>query len=104
MALTEVLHSLAIPCWNSADGPGKSGNRLMPTLLIVGMLFLYFITVLGAYKTAACFHAGPEIFRGYIVSLVVQVPLFVLRCTRTWPKARGFFFGFAVNRNAAMLH
>jgi hypothetical protein len=95
MALIEVLHSLAIPYWNSADGPDKSGNRLMPTLLIVGMLYLYFIAFLGAYKTAAYFHTGSEIFRGYLVSLIVQVPLFVLQCTRTWPKARKFFFGFA---------
>jgi hypothetical protein len=95
LALTEVLHSLAIPYWNSADGPGKSGNRLMPTLLIVGMLYLYFITFLGAFKTAAYFHTGPEILSGYLVSLVVQVPLFVLQCTRMWPKVREFFFGVA---------
>ena len=99
IALCEVLHSFVVPFWDTISwespfaGSERSKNRLVPTMLLTGLAHLYHITLLGAYKTSAYFHTGPEIFTGYIVSLTVQIPLLLLQCTDLWPHWREYFFG-----------
>ena len=93
IALTEVLHSFVMPFWTASDAPWKTGNTVIPTALMMGIVYLYIITFLGAYKTAAYFHTSPEVFSGYVISLFIQVPLFFLQCTFIWPQAREYFFG-----------
>lgn len=66
---------------------------VVPVILALGLANLYVVTFLGAYKTAAYFHTGPEVFMGFIVSLVIQIPLFVLQCTSHCLKLRDYFFG-----------
>ena len=100
LALCEVLQSFVVPFWETvsweiggSNGSERSKNRIVPTLLLTGLAHLYHITLLGAYKTSAYFHTGPEIFTGYIVSLSVQMPLLLLQCTGLWPHWREYFFG-----------
>ena len=95
IALFEVLCSLTMPFWNSSDSMGSTGNVVIPTTLVVGLLHLYLINTLGAYKTTIYFHTGPEVFTGYIVSLCIQIPLCLLQCTRLWPAAREYLLAFA---------
>jgi hypothetical protein len=105
IAFTEVLHSFVVPYWNTSIRPnlvtageriGKK-NRVIPTLLLVGIVYLYTITLLGVYKTSAFFHTGPEVLVGYMISLLVQIPLSLLQCTNLWPQVRIFFFGPLTN-------
>ena len=65
----------------------------MPVLLVAGLVYLYFITFLGAYKTAAYFHTGTEIFFGFAVSLLLQIPLCLLQCSSNWKSVRAHLYG-----------
>jgi hypothetical protein len=57
---------------------------------------LYTVTFMGAYKTATYFHTPPEIINGYLISLLIQVPLFIMQCTSQMESAREYFFGFSM--------
>lgn len=98
IALTEFLHSFSVPYWrikNALRDDDSSFPKLIPFVLIFWMVNLYIITCLGAYKTSMYFHTGPEVFVGYLVSLLVQIPLLLLQCTSVFPRARAYFFGYA---------
>jgi hypothetical protein len=84
-ALSETLFCLSNPFW-------KKGNKVVPAVLVGGLLYLYFITLLGVYKTSAYFHTPAEIFTGWAVSLLVQIPLCLLQCSRSWGQARSFLY------------
>ena len=86
IALSETLYCLSFPFW-------KAENRTMPALLVGGLVYLYFITFLGAYKTSAYYHTPAEIFLGLAVSLLLQIPLCLLQCSPDWKRARSFFYG-----------
>mmetsp|Transcript_9499 Transcript_9499/g.23062 ORF Transcript_9499/g.23062 Transcript_9499/m.23062 type:complete len:335 (-) Transcript_9499:916-1920(-) len=87
--LTEVLFSFVAPFWRDR---GRYG-RVAPTLLVTGLVYIYGICFLGTYKTAAHFHTQLEIILGYLISLVVQIPLFLVLCTSYLVPARDYFFG-----------
>lgn len=108
IALVEVLHSLVVdPFWKTDSNKNKITSSsltltaartvrkemLTPIFLVSGMLYLYIVTFMGAYKTAVYFHTWPEILRGYLVSMLVQVPLFLLQCTTLGDSTREYFFG-----------
>mmetsp|Transcript_40650 Transcript_40650/g.98223 ORF Transcript_40650/g.98223 Transcript_40650/m.98223 type:complete len:349 (+) Transcript_40650:184-1230(+) len=104
IALTEVIHSFAVPYWQTTIQNSMSSRagvfswflssaRFIPTLLILWMGNLYVITFLGAYKTAMFFHTGPEILIGYLVSLLLQIPLCVVQCTQAFPALTTYLFG-----------
>lgn len=108
IALAEVLHSFAAPFWGTtantsmSSGPsrrmdGSVFNGFIPIILLVWMANLYFVTFLGAYKTAVYFHTGPEVLLGFLVSLTIQVPLFLLQCTSVFPYIREYFYGHALS-------
>ena len=99
IALVEILHSFSVPYWTEVprrkgglQGHDMSG-LVVPVVLVLGLANLYLVTFLGAYKTAAYFHTGPEVFMGFVVSLVIQIPLFMLQCTTRCQKWRDYFFG-----------
>lgn len=107
--LTEVLHSFVVPYWkgNSNGGGGSSSitsitntnqsirsKYTIPTMLVCGMLYLYVIASLGAHKTASYFHTTPEIWNGYFVSMLIQLPLFILQCTSFRDDVTTYFFGY----------
>jgi hypothetical protein len=101
IALAEVLHSFVVPFWDTTKNASGSRNGIcnafIPVFLLVWLSNLYFVTFLGAYKTAVYFHTGPEIFTGYLISLVIQVPLFLLQCTSVFPRTREYFYGHAMS-------
>ena len=92
IALLEYLHSLNQPYW-----PYHVYRRYsVPLLLTVGILYLYFITFVGLFKTAAYFHTPRECLAGFAVSLFAQLPLCFLQCCNRFEslrKLREFFFG-----------
>jgi len=66
----------------SAEYALFSLQRLLPCLAVLSTVYLYVITLCGAYRTTAFFHTGAEILAGYAVSLALQWPLFRLHCNR----------------------
>jgi hypothetical protein len=102
--LCEVLHSFVVPFWKDRyfNSPSTNSHRIrsfltasvVPIILICGMLYLYVIAFMGAYKTAVYFHTWPEIWNGYLVSMFIQVPLFMIQCTSLLDNATIYFFGF----------
>lgn len=117
IALVEIMHALFPPggsqhdyYWSPsfAGGPRQSPSRgtnhsilsmrglrhrLIPMFLSLWLANLYVVTFLGAYKTAAYFHTGPEVWVGFLITLVVQIPLAVLQTTELFPNQRDYFFG-----------
>lgn len=96
IALLEFLHSWEYPYWSSPRTSRynleQAPNRLVPVVLIGGMTYLYFITYLGVYKTGYFFHTGAEVIAGFIVSLLVHIPLCCLQCSDRCQKMRDFLF------------
>ena len=86
VALSETLYCLSFPFW-------KPENKAVPRLLVGCLLYLYLVTFLGAYKTSAYYHTPLEIFLGLAVSLLLQVPLCLLQCSKQWQNLRSFFYG-----------
>lgn len=106
IALMEILYAFSIPYWSQHHGGGRGSRKissgfdikgqqhlLVPIILVLWMTNLYIVTFLGAYKTAAYFHTGPEVFVGFLVSMLVQLPLCLLQCTSAFPVQREYFFG-----------
>lgn len=104
IALTEVIHSFVVPYWQTAIKNSMSSRmgilswflssaRFIPTLLLLWLGNLYVITFLGAYKTVMFFHTGPEILIGYLVSLLLQIPLCIVQCTQVFPALTTYLFG-----------
>ena len=89
IAFLEYLHSLDRPYW-------PFHRFALPFVLTVCMLYLYFITFVGVYKTAAYFHTPGECLIGYGISLLSHIPLCMLQCTNEREcvmNLRQFFFG-----------
>lgn len=86
VALSETLYCLHVPFW-------RKEHKMMPIAILGGLFYLYLITFLGAYKTSAYFHTPAEIFTGYAVSLLVQIPLCLLQCSPKLRKARKWLYG-----------
>ncbi len=99
IALVEILHSFSVPYWveNNRRKSSLIGHDVkefvVPVVLILWLANLYVVTFLGAYKTAAYFHTGPEVFMGFLVSLLVQIPISLLQCTSAGSWLREYFFG-----------
>lgn len=96
--LAEGIYSFAVPFW----GEGRKRNRVFPVLMVMGILYMYFICLLGAYKTSAYFHTPAEVFFGYGVSLLIQIPLCLIQCHSKWIKARRFVFGNPPNSSTTI--
>lgn len=104
IALTEVLHSFVVPYWENHKDAVFAGRKkhasLIPIVLILFMTNLYMITFLGVYKTSVYFHTIPEVIMGFIVSLCIQIPLFMLQCTTSFPsilRARDWLYGYSIS-------
>jgi hypothetical protein len=100
IALVEVLHALEQPYWTQPrvafrnHGSGQSaGFHWLPFSLVSALVYLHFVTYLGAYKTSSFFHTGSEVFAGFLVSLLIQVLFWLLQCHERFARARVFFFG-----------
>eukprot|EP00534_Pseudo-nitzschia_fraudulenta_P005613 CAMPEP_0201184422 /NCGR_PEP_ID=MMETSP0851-20130426/126110_1 /ASSEMBLY_ACC=CAM_ASM_000631 /TAXON_ID=183588 /ORGANISM="Pseudo-nitzschia fraudulenta, Strain WWA7" /LENGTH=343 /DNA_ID=CAMNT_0047469389 /DNA_START=71 /DNA_END=1102 /DNA_ORIENTATION=+ len=87
--LLEVLSSFVAPFWTNHGVLRKT----VPTMLVSGLLYLYLISFLATYKTVAYFHTVFEVGIGYLISLLVQVPLCLIQCTSLMKPIRDYFFG-----------
>jgi hypothetical protein len=99
IALIEVMHALEQPYWRerfSLRTMNKSYTtsiHYLPISLVAGLLYLHFVTYVGAYITTSYFHTFPEVFAGFLISLLIHVPLGILQCHERCEGAREFFFG-----------
>lgn len=108
IALMEILHSFSIPYWLQQGGRGLRKSNLgadtkgrhhhyhhlvVPMVLVLWLTNLYIVTFIGAYKTAAYFHTGPEVVLGFLVSLLIQLPVCLLQCHAAFTSHREYFFG-----------
>lgn len=81
-ALAEVAHVVYTRRWNA---------YWFTVPLVAYLLYLYLVTLAGAYKTACFFHTSFEIVTGFGVSLLISLPLCWLQCqSSAWGP---FFFG-----------
>eukprot|EP00980_Cylindrotheca_fusiformis_P002817 scaffold672_cov126-Cylindrotheca_fusiformis.AAC.18 len=96
IALTEVLHSFSTPLCHGKDDNKNDDplQKAVPVVLLLWLANLYAITCCSAYKTALYFHTGTELFVGYLISLLIQIPLCLTQCTSMFPRVRAYFFGF----------
>jgi hypothetical protein len=104
VSLFECLHALEHPYWKcrystALPVPSLRRNmfhaateRLIPLILCSGMIYLYFITCLGVYKTALYFHTGWEVVVGFLVSQLVYMPLCLIQCSDRMEPMREFLF------------
>lgn len=93
IALVECLHSLDRPYWSFHLYHQRYS---LPLLLTAGMVYLYFVTLVGVYKTASYFHTPIECLVGVAISLSSQIPLYLLQCStrlESVAKLREYFFG-----------
>jgi len=86
--LTEVLISFEAPYWRNHSFLRKA----VPTILLTGLLYLYLISFLATYKTSAYFHTLYEVAIGYLISLLIQIPLFLIVSTSIMEPIRDYFF------------
>jgi len=63
-------------------------NRVFYWCMFALLIYLNLITLLSAYSTAAYFHTIQEVFVGYLISLVVQIPLGFVACSERWSRLR----------------
>jgi hypothetical protein len=90
IALTEFIYAWEQPYWRRRrplqppddDDSVVLLSWMVPWTLIAGLAYLYFITLLGAYKTASYFHTASEVYMGLVVSLWIHIPLWWLQTTK----------------------
>lgn len=100
IALIETLYAFQYPYWVNDVSTKKQSNLMripqlaLPIVLVASHAYLQFITATGAYKTAAYFHTPGEVVAGFVVSLVLAMPLLLLHCSNhsRWPAWRAIFF------------
>ena len=106
IALVECLDALTHPVvvkQKSGSTSHYSYRRLLQhcsrAMILLGTVYLYVITLPGAFKTTAYFHTGAEMLAGYAVSLVIQLPLYSMQCSTG--AYHEFCFGSNQRRRAA---
>ena len=116
VVLFEVLFCFLLPFWPSpskvdekdgqvgaatttaATGSSTRHHKLhmptgiIPIFLLVSFVYLNILVFLAVHRTAAYFHTSAEIALGYLISLLVQIPLGILlwgtRCLGRWSTLR----------------
>jgi len=66
-------------------------NTVMASCLSLLFIYLNVITLLEAHSTTSYFHTVTESIVGYVITLVVQIPLASLIWSTRWPRLREFF-------------
>jgi hypothetical protein len=59
----------------------QSSQWHVQLILVVSYLYLLLITSIGAYKTSAYFHTPIEVMIGFIISMIISVPLCYIQCS-----------------------
>ena len=65
---------------------------ITPAFLLLSFVYLNILVFMAVHRTAAYFHTSSEIAVGYLISLLVQIPLGILlwgtQCLGRWDRAR----------------
>jgi Inositol phospholipid synthesis protein Scs3p. len=72
-------------------------NTLLPILLLVLFFYLNVVTLLAVHSTAAYFHSVGEVIVGYLISLMVQIPMGWIIWADEWKHVRQLV-GFPMER------
>lgn len=72
-------------------------NTILPILLLLVFLYLNVITLLAIHSTAAYFHTVGEVIVGYLISLIVQIPVGWIIWADEWTHIRRLV-GFPIDR------
>mmetsp|Transcript_7947 Transcript_7947/g.11777 ORF Transcript_7947/g.11777 Transcript_7947/m.11777 type:complete len:341 (-) Transcript_7947:168-1190(-) len=86
----EALLCFAVPFWHQSRFFAL--RVLVPVILFMSTLYIQAITLLAAHRTAKYFHTSGEVIIGYMISLLVQIPLTLILCTDSarWETVRTF--------------
>mmetsp|Transcript_14563 Transcript_14563/g.27387 ORF Transcript_14563/g.27387 Transcript_14563/m.27387 type:complete len:380 (+) Transcript_14563:424-1563(+) len=72
-------------------------NNLLPIMLLILFLYLNVVTLLAVHSTAAYFHSIGEVIVGYLISLLVQLPVGWIIWADEWRHVR-HLVGFPMER------
>lgn len=101
-SIFEALFCVLFPFWPMRNREYTSLhfilNTLMPFTLLGGFVYLNIITFLAIHSTAAYFHSSGEVLVGYIISLIIQLPVGFLLWADSWKSARKLV-GFSIDRD-----
>lgn len=65
---------------------------IIPIFLLLSFIYLNILVFMAVHRTAAYFHTSTEIAVGYLISLLVQIPLGIIlwgtQCLGHWDRAR----------------
>ncbi|MGK3741401.1 MAG: hypothetical protein ACI90V_008254 [Bacillariaceae sp.] len=106
IVFTETLFSFVAPFWRTTTTATATTTkllktvRLVPTILIIGVIYIYIISFVGTYNTVAYYHTFPEVIVGYLISLLIQIPLFLIQCTSLMENVRDYFFGRGIMQSS----
>lgn len=95
IALTEILYSQLVPISRKST----VASAITTWGLLMTMGYLYVITLVGEFQTAAYFHSGAEILVGFVLSLTIQIPLAYMLTSPKWQEARQLVFRIPVASN-----
>jgi len=92
----ETLYNVAYPFWRGLDDRGNPSYRpiynqrvTLPRFFKIMFVYMNFLTFLAVFRTAAYFHTPAETAVGYLISLLVQIPMGLLIMTEKWSDIRG---------------
>ena len=90
--LTEIVYGWLVPVTTA-------GGVLLSRFVSAGLVYLYLITLLGEFHTAAYHHTTGEILVGYATSFLLQLPLAYVQCCPSWSRMRAKMFGISTLSN-----
>jgi len=76
-------------------------NTILPKVLLLVFVYLNIITLLAIHGTVAYFHTVGEVVVGYLISLVVQIPVGWIIWAEEWKHIRDLV-GFPIHRREHM--
>lgn len=83
----EMLLCYSIPFWDSTQKAAQRGHPVLKylwtALHVFLLLYLHLLVLHALYQTAVYFHTPAEILVGYVVSLILQLPVMHLMCADT---------------------
>lgn len=90
LIMFEALVCFAVPFWKESRFCVL--RVLVPVALVTSTLYIQTITLFAAHRTAKYFHTSGEVIVGYMMSMLVQIPLTLILCTDSvrWDSVRNF--------------
>ena len=76
-------------------------NTILPVPLILAFCYGNIIVMISIKSTAAYYHTFGETVVGYVISLIVQLPLGFILCSEKWVSVRSFL-GFPAPKETSM--